>query len=71
MHDQHGMMIGVSDARHHLLRDYRHWAPLWEFEVMEVRSKITLRELELKPLCELVSYLLDRMIGNNAIEGKD
>ena len=71
MHDQHDMMIGLSDARHHLLRDYRHWATIWEFEVMEVGSKITLRELELKPLCELVSYWLDRMIGYNAIEGKD
>ena len=38
---------------------------------MEVGSKITLRELELKPLRELVSDRLDRMIGYNAIDGKD
>ena len=38
---------------------------------MKVGSKITLRELELKPLRKLVSDRLDCMIGDNAIEGKD
>ena len=45
-HNEHGVMIGVSDASHHLWRDDRHWATIWEFEVMEVRNEITLRELE-------------------------
>ena len=46
VHNQHGVMIGMSDASHNLWRNDRHWATIWEFEVMEVRSEVTLRELE-------------------------
>ena len=71
LHNQHGMMVGLSDAIHNLWRNERHWAAIWEFEVMEVRSEVTLSKLEFYPLRKLVSYLLDGVICNDAVEGKD
>ena len=71
VHNQHGVMVGLSDASHNLWRNERHRAAIWEFEVMEIRSEVTLRKLEFYPLRKLVSYLLDRVICNDAVEGKD
>ena len=71
VHNQHGVMVGLSDASHNLWRNERHGAAIWEFEVMEIRSEVTLRKLEFYPLRKLVSYLLDRVICNDAVEGKD
>ena len=37
---------------------------------MEIRSEVTLSKLEFYPLRKLVSYLLDGVICNDAVEGK-